>query len=278
MNYILILTKLLWVLPPLNEQTFAFYAGELGLVLTTVCSLGIMQAQAKNDDRPEWYYFVIVWGISVGAALMFSRPFIYQNHADIPPAASWFRFAFGMERMVVMINYYRTRHGHAIQLSEAWTLRLNAILGTITVGFIIIVFGGGLLQLNKEQAMTPFQEQSGQILRQNTGRIIGISEELKQRAETDSVEKANLKAELAATKMQLSKTTAQLSDLTDIVISLKRAINRLGATVERSRRTIIAPGAIQAPTFDRKGRSTWVEEIKTSGDSLYYAHQKPDRP
>lgn len=274
----------------LDWHNIAFYAGELGLALAAICGLGIMQVQAKNPNRPEWYYFVSVWAISMGAAFMFSRPLYFHAHNHLPDVASWFRFGLGVERLLVMVNYYRLRHGVALRLSEKWTIRINAILGFITVGFLVIVFGGFLWGLEKETSPEVNQAvvANDRMLRQNTDRLITIIETLNQRATSDSLEKATLQNKLTTTTARLDKTMLQLSELTDVVISLKRAINQLGASVERTRRSVTAPGIIKPyvpspllPTdgvkvplpMDKPTRRGRSARIMDASDSLYYAHQ-----
>lgn len=274
----------------IDAHELAFFAGELGLAMAVICGIGIMQVQAKNPNRPEWYYFVSVWAISVGAAYMFSTAIDPHVHQHLPDRANWFRFGLGVERLLVMVNYYRLQHGVALRLSEKWTIRINAILGFITVGFLVIVFGGFLWGLEKETSPQVNQAvvANDRMLRQNTDRLITIIATLNQRATSDSLEKVDLQNKLTTTTARLDKTMLQLSELTDVVISLKRAINQLGASVERTRRSVTAPGIIKPylpnpllptdgvkvpPTTDkpvRRGRSASAKDIS---DSLYYAHQ-----
>lgn len=214
-----------------------FLCGQLGLGLGAVSCIGIMHLLSLLPNRPSWYFFLVVWGMGLTAIFLMSYPYLLPDATRIPEIANWFRIAFGIERAVV---WFSVAQGERRKQAPTSVIQLgNYVLGLMLVGAICWTLYGAILENRAEMVQLSQKIDKKGVTRATETALQARYDSLQVQFAQSQQQVANLEDKLNEAGKQLSVTNQQLSDLVDIVISLKRAINRLGVSVERDRNSRI---------------------------------------
>jgi len=114
-----------------------FWIGEFGLLIAAIFSMGILQQNSEQNDRPPWYYFIAVWFVTIATVSALVEPISNPEARYRADAESIMFLFFGLERTAIFIRY---RYKIGSVLPSLTIRRVNTYM--IIVCTLILFWGG----------------------------------------------------------------------------------------------------------------------------------------